>query len=119
VFFTLVASWVALKIVFVTTIVPARDRPRTPSLKGQQIASIVPTRCTLYLFRLKDEGILFYYGRPARRLPAPTFLPVSNESMYCLLTESEFEQWTGPRPADVLLRLSDEQQHPIVLVKVP
>jgi 4-amino-4-deoxy-L-arabinose transferase-like glycosyltransferase len=119
VFLTLVALWVAVKIVFVTTIVPTRDRLRAASLKGQQIAAVVPPECTLYLFRLKDEGIMFYYGRPSRRLRAPASLPDSDQAVYCLLTESEFEYWTGPRSADVLLRLSDEQQHPIVLVKMP
>jgi hypothetical protein len=109
--------WVAVKIVFVTTIIPKRDRIRMPSRTGQQIAALVPPERTLYLFRLKDEGILFYYGRPARRLPAPTCLPESEQQVYCLLTESEYQQWSGPRPAKVLLHLSDEQRHPIVLVK--
>jgi 4-amino-4-deoxy-L-arabinose transferase-like glycosyltransferase len=117
VFLTLVALWMVVRIVFVTKIVPARDRFRSPSRTGQQIAALVPHKSTLYLFRLKDEGILFYYGRPARRLPAPIFLPAPDQSAYCLLTESEFQQWTGPRPAQVLMRLIDEQQHPIVLVK--
>lgn len=113
----LVALWLAIKIVFVATIVPARDRVRAPSLKGQQIAELVPPERTLYLFHLKDEGILFYYGRPARRLPTPAFFPVPEQPFYCLLTESEFQQWTQRRPAEILLRLSDEQRHPIVLVK--
>ncbi|MHB1426971.1 MAG: ArnT family glycosyltransferase [Gemmataceae bacterium] len=119
VFLTFVALWLAAKIVFVTAIVPTRDSLRAPGEKGRQIAALVPPERTLYLFRLKDEGILFYYGRPARRLPAPAFLPASERSIYCLLTESEFQRWTGPRPVDILLRLSDEQRHPLVLVKVP
>ncbi len=119
VFLTLIALWLAAKMTFVTLIVPARDGLRAPSRMGQQIAALVPPEQTLYLFRLKDEGILFHYGRPARRLLAPAFLPASERDAYCLLTESEFRQWIGPRPAQVLLRLSDEQRHPIVLVKMP
>lgn len=119
VFITLIALWLAVKIVFVTAIVPARDGNRAPAATGRRIASLVPPERTLYLFRLKDEGILFYYGRPARRLPAPAYLPASESSAYCLLTESEFQQWSGPGRAEVLLRLSDEQRHPIVLVKMP
>jgi 4-amino-4-deoxy-L-arabinose transferase-like glycosyltransferase len=118
-FLTLIALWLAVRIAFVTLIMPARDGLRAPSITGQQIAALVPPERTLYLFRLKDEGILFYYGRPARRLPAPAFLPASERSAYCLLTESEFRHWMGPRPAQILLRLSDEQRHPIVLVKMP
>jgi hypothetical protein len=119
VFLTLTALWLAAKITFVTLIIPGRDSLRAASRKGQQIAALVPPEQTLYLFRLKDEGILFYYGRPARREPAPAFLPASDRSVYCLLTESEFRQWMGPRPVQILLRLSDEQRHPIMLVKMP
>jgi 4-amino-4-deoxy-L-arabinose transferase-like glycosyltransferase len=119
VFLTLIALWLAAKITFVTLIIPARDSLRAASLKGQQLAALVPPEQTLYLFRLKDEGILFYYGRPARRLPAPAFLPALDRSVYCLLTESEFRPWMGPRPVQILLRLSDEQHHPIMLVKMP
>jgi 4-amino-4-deoxy-L-arabinose transferase-like glycosyltransferase len=118
-FLALLTLWLAIKIAFVTLIAPARDGLRAPSLKGQLLAATVPPERMLYLFQLKDEGILFYYGRPARRLPAPAFLPAQERSAYCLLTESEYRQWSGPRPAEVLLRLSDEQQHPIVLVKMP
>src|SRR5579884_1479397 len=119
VFLTLIALWLAAKITFVTLIVPARDGSRAPSRTGQQIAALVPPERTLYLFRLKDEGILFYYGRPARRLPAPAFLPASERDAYCLLTEPECRQWIGSRSAQILLRLDDEQRHPIVLVKMP
>jgi 4-amino-4-deoxy-L-arabinose transferase-like glycosyltransferase len=118
VFVALIALWLAIKIAFVTLIMPARDGLRAPSLKGQQIAALVPPEQTLYLFRLKDEGILFYYGRPARRLPAPDFLPTSEHSAYCLLTEKEYLQMDKMRFLQVLLWLNDEQQHPIVLVKI-
>ncbi|MGH7224295.1 MAG: ArnT family glycosyltransferase, partial [Gemmataceae bacterium] len=67
-FVVLLALWVSVKLVFVTAIVPQRDAARQPDIKGQQIAALVPIDRTLYLFRLKDEGILFSYGRPARRL---------------------------------------------------
>ncbi len=118
VFVTLLALWLVAKLVFVMAIVPNRDTVRALSHKGRQIAALVPPQRTLHLFRLKDEGILFYYGRPARRLPAPAFLPTSESGTYCLLTESEFHYWTGPCAVEVVLQLSDEQGHPIVLVKM-
>ncbi len=118
VFLSLAALWLAVKIVFVTAIVPARDSARAPASKGRQIAALVPAERTLYLFRLKDEGILFYYGRPARRLPSPDYVPPWEFTAYCLLTESEYRQWSGPRTAEILLRLNDEQRHPIMLVKM-
>jgi 4-amino-4-deoxy-L-arabinose transferase-like glycosyltransferase len=119
VFLTLIALWLAVKIAFVHVIVPARDGPRACSGKGQQIAALVPSGQMLYLCRLKDEGILFYYGRPARRLTAAALLSGAEGPAYCLLTESEFYRWVWPRPAQVLLRSSDEQRNPIMLVKLP
>lgn len=118
VFLTLLALWLAVKLVFVTIIVPARDAYRTPRWTGQQIAAQVPRERTLYLFRLKDEGILFYYGRPARRLPAPFYLPASEPTAYCLLVESEWQYGTWPRRAEILLRLRDQQGQPFVLAKL-
>jgi 4-amino-4-deoxy-L-arabinose transferase-like glycosyltransferase len=114
----LLTMWLTAKLVFVHVIVPGRDTTREPRLKGEQIAARVPPRETLYLFRLKDESILYYYGRPARRLPDPACLPESGRGEYCLLVQSEWEQWTCPRVAEVLLRLRDEQGAPIVLAKV-
>jgi hypothetical protein len=113
----LLACWLAVKLVFVHAFVPARNPAGQPREKGEQIAACVPAGRTLYLFRLKDEGILFYYGRPALRLDSPERLPRSGEPAYYLLTGDEWRQWTGP-PAEVLLRLSDEQGAPLVLVKV-
>jgi 4-amino-4-deoxy-L-arabinose transferase-like glycosyltransferase len=118
VFLTLLALWLAAKFIFVTLIVPSRDCHRTPRYTAQQIAALVPPERTLYLFRLKDEGILFYYGRPARRLPSVSFLPASEHAAYCLLVESEWRQGAGPRHAEILLRLRDEQGHPIVLARL-
>jgi len=118
VFLTFLALWLAAKLVFVTLIVPARDSRRAPRETAQQIANRVPPEQTLYLFHLKDEGILFYYGRPARRFPSPFFLPPSEHAAYCLLVESEWRQWIGLLSAELLLRLHDQQGHPIFLVRL-
>jgi hypothetical protein len=99
-------------------IVPNRDSHRTPRETGQQIAALVPPERTLYLFRLKDEGILFYYGRTVRRLPAPSCLPASEHAAYCLLIESERQQEIGSRQVEMLLPLRDEQGHPFVLARL-
>ncbi len=119
VFLSLLVLWLTVKIVFVTTIVPYRDRNRAPKSKGEQLAALVPTSETLYLFRLKDEGILFYYGRPARRLSSPMCLPKEERGAYCLLTELEYHQWSPLCLLEPLERFNDEQGHPIVLVKLP
>jgi 4-amino-4-deoxy-L-arabinose transferase-like glycosyltransferase len=114
----LILCWLAVKLVFVHGVVPGRDRGRQPRARGAQIAALVPPEKTLYLFRLKDEGILFYFGRPAQRLADPSRLPPTDDSSYCLLTEPEYRAWPGTQSARVLLHLSDEQGAPLVLVKV-
>ena len=118
VFLALLMLWLMVKLVFVHAIVPSRNPMRQPRLKGEQIAALVPAGQTLYLFRLKDEGILFYYGRPARCLPKPSCLPTASQAVYCLLVDSEWRQWSRTRHAEALLNLRDEQGDPIVLVRV-
>jgi hypothetical protein len=122
----MVALWLVAKLVFVHVLIPQRNPTRQPQAKGELLAAHVPEGKTLYLFRLKDEGIMFYYsrrhavaGQPAvRRLGCPAQLPPSAEPLYCVLDEPEWEHGL-PMPAQLLLRLRDEQGAPIVLVKVP
>lgn len=118
VFLALIVLWLAIKVIFIAVIVPGHDAARQPCRKGEQLAALIPPERPLYLLRVKDEGILFYYGRPARRLPGPAHLPCAEGGVYCLLGESEYQQWSGPRRAEVLLHLADEQGHPLVLVRV-
>jgi hypothetical protein len=105
----------AAKLTFLAWLVPERDRKGQPRGRGQRLAELVPEGAVLYLFRLKDEGILFYYGRPTRRLPDPRALPAGS---HCLLVEAEWRRWPPDRPATVRARLSDEQGAPLVLVEV-
>jgi hypothetical protein len=108
--------WLVVKLAFVHIVVPGRDHGRQARAKGEQIAARVPEGSTLYLFRLKDEGILFYYGRPARRLAGPDQLPSSTTPLYCILDSTEWQALEWPR-TQLLLRLDDEQGAPIFLVK--
>jgi hypothetical protein len=117
VFVAALVLWLGVKVAFVHAVLPHRNRDRDPRGKGQQLAALVPEGATLYLFRLKDEGIMFYYGRPVRRLANPGELPSHSELLYCILEEPEWEQWSGLLHADVVVRLKDEQGAPIVLVK--
>ncbi len=109
------AAWLAVKLVFVQAIVPNRDDGRSPRARAEQIAALAPEGEILYLCDLKDEGILFYYGRPARRVASWDDLPASGGAHYCLLTAAE----CGGRPFVSLLQLRDEQGDPIVLARLP
>jgi len=124
----LVVLWLIVKVVFVEVVTPQRNHAREPQAKGEQIAAIVPRGQPLYVFHLKDEGIMFYYtrvhsdktaGPPVRRLAGPKRLVSPGEPMYCILEESEWQQWQRTRLTGVreLLRLFDEQHSPIVLVE--
>jgi hypothetical protein len=110
--------WLVIKIAFVELVIPARNLNREPRAKGERLAALLPADQTLYLSRLKDEGILFYYGRTARRLVSFEELPSSAEAVYCILDDSEWQHWSLPGSAVVVERLRDEQGDPIVLVRV-
>jgi 4-amino-4-deoxy-L-arabinose transferase-like glycosyltransferase len=114
---SLVGLWLLAKLVFVHGVMPARNLTRQPRAKANLIAAHVPEGEILYVFHLKDEGIMFYYGRPVVRFPSPADLPSSPEPLYGILQESEYLQ--AARPMEVLAKLKDEQSDAIVLVRFP
>jgi hypothetical protein len=117
-----VICWLATKLVFVQVHMSKRYLSRDPQGKAAVIAALVPQNAILYLFQLKDEGIMFYYGRIVRRLHGPGELPSSTEPLYCILGKDEWERWqqSGNRPAVPLTdsNLTDEQGDPMMLVRV-
>jgi 4-amino-4-deoxy-L-arabinose transferase-like glycosyltransferase len=113
----LLLAGLAVKLVFVAAVAPAREAGRSPRAGGRALARLVPAGETLVLFRLKDEGLLFYYGRPARRLRGPAEL--AGRPAWCLLTEPEWRVWPAGAGALVRARLRDGQGAPIVLVRLP
>jgi 4-amino-4-deoxy-L-arabinose transferase-like glycosyltransferase len=127
----LLGLWLVAKVMFVEVLVPARNHERAPRAKGEELAALVPAGQPLYVFHLKDEGIMFYYGRrhplggadpPVQRLSGPEKLPSPGEPVYCILEEPEWRRWRAAvRPsgtAEALLYLTDEQGGPIVLVRL-
>ncbi len=110
--------WLVIKVCFLGAVIPMRNANRQPRFRGEQLAALVPPGQVLYLFHLKDEGIMFYYGRAVIRLAGPEQLPSPGEPVYCILKEVEWQQWTLPRPTEVIGPLHDEQGEPIVLVRV-
>jgi 4-amino-4-deoxy-L-arabinose transferase-like glycosyltransferase len=114
-----VALWIVVKFVYVEAVVPYRqERRELPRATAEQVAAAVPPGQTLWLCRVKDEGIMFYYGRPVRRLADFALLPSPGEPLFCMLEQSEWERGVIQRPTEAVLHLRDQQHAPIVLVKV-
>jgi 4-amino-4-deoxy-L-arabinose transferase-like glycosyltransferase len=114
----MLVCWLLVKVVFVEAVIPGRNQTRQPRAKGERLAALVPAEKTLYLSQLKDEGILFYYGRTAQRLESFEELHSSQEPAYCILDDSEWRHWWLPGTAAVVERMQDEQGDRMVLVKV-
>jgi hypothetical protein len=112
------ALWLAVKAVHVEVLIPRRSEARQARNKAAVLAALVPGHCVLHLFLLKDEGIMFYYGRRVVRLHAPAELPASGEPVYCVLQQQEWRRWNSPRRAELVQRLNDEQGDAIYLVRV-
>jgi hypothetical protein len=111
---TILISWAAVKIVHVELIAPDRTANRNARATGERLSAIVPEGEILYLCRLKDEGVLFYYGRPALRLDSLERPP--EKAAFAVLLDAE---WSGLRlRADYITELRDQQQAPIHLVRL-
>lgn len=117
-FIALIALWSVVKVAHVQFVVPPRSAERQPRAKGELLASQVPAGQCLYLVGVKDEGIMFYYGGPVRRLPNFACLPSTGEPVYCILNAAEWQTWPAVRPVEVVRRLTDQQGDPLILVKV-
>jgi hypothetical protein len=114
----LVLAWLGVKFVYVFGPIGLHRAPRSPRAGGEMLARRIPQGDPLYLFGLKDEGILFYYGRPALRLAGPERLPVLPHPAHCLLRGDEWRGWPAGHPAEVMGRLLDERGAELVLVRV-
>lgn len=112
------ALWISVKVIYVETILPSRSWARQPRNKGAVLDALVPDGQTLYLFLLKDEGIMFYYGRSVLRLHSPDEIPTGGAPSYCILNQEEWRGWNHSRRAELVQRLDDEQRAPIYLVRV-
>ncbi len=108
------AVWMIVKVLFIEAVVPQRLAQRHTRDKAAMLSSLIPVNQVLYLFKLKDEGIMFYFGRPVVRLADPAALP--RGPLFCILTEEEWGHWDGARAAEVVQRMQDAQGDNIVLV---
>jgi 4-amino-4-deoxy-L-arabinose transferase-like glycosyltransferase len=110
-----VVAWGLAKVVFVEAIVPARTAGRNAQPTGAELGRLVPAGEMLYLCKLKDEGVMFYYGRPARRFD-PDGLP--DKPFVALLIGQEWEARERLGDVELIAELTDQQKAPLYLVRV-
>jgi hypothetical protein len=105
-------AWVVVKIAFVELVVPARTAHRHARETAAELRAAVPPGETLYLCKLKDEGIMFYYRRPVRRL----LEGMAGAERFAVLIESELRERANT--PEVLRWFRDQQGDPFVLVRL-
>jgi hypothetical protein len=110
----LLVCWLVVKLIFVAHVLPSRQQTRRPRDGGETLAALVPRGQTLFLVRLKDDGVLFYYNRPTARLASPEALPAGG---WCLATEAEWREWPAANQAEPCAELLDGQGARLVLLR--
>jgi hypothetical protein len=113
--------WLLVKVAYVEVVIPDRMARRQTRYKGTALAALVPPAHDLYLFQLRNEGLMFYYGRDGRtvvRADSPAELPQGAGPVFCILSEPEWRGWDCERPVELVQRLSDEQGDRVYLVRV-
>ncbi len=97
-------------------VVPRRTAGRDAEATGAALRERVPADQSLYLFKLKDEGVTFYYARPAARAHDPRSLP---PGAVALLIRPEWEDRAAFGHLELLCCMRDQQGDPIYLVRQP
>jgi 4-amino-4-deoxy-L-arabinose transferase-like glycosyltransferase len=108
--------WLVAKIAFMQFAIPQRTEKHNPEPIAAELRELVPTDQPLYLFRLKDEGVMFYYGRPAVRLHDPRELP---PGAFAVLIRQEWEDRTAFGHLKVIHWTRDQQGDPLILIRAP
>lgn len=110
------AVWLVLKCLHVQAVVPRHSAERPARATGELLAQLLPADRILYIFGLKDEGVMFYYGRKALRLSSLTDVPPATIPVHGLLVADELRRWRDA--VEVVQPLTDAQGEPIFLVRV-
>jgi 4-amino-4-deoxy-L-arabinose transferase-like glycosyltransferase len=111
----IVVIWLGVKIAYVEMVLPKRTERSGVKETATALAKLVPEGNILYLCHIKDEGILFYYGRPARRFDA-AHKPA--DPFYAVLLEQEFKERESFGSVETVAWLHDQQGAAFALVKV-
>lgn len=110
------ALWLLVKLAFVTVVVPQRAAERQARARAAQLDELVPAGATLcHCFWNRNESLLFYYGRPARRLAHPGDV----DAGHLLLARSQWLAWADGPDVEPLAQLRDEKGDELVLLELP
>lgn len=107
--------WVVAKIVFVEVAVPQRTAGRNAAATGAVLREHT-AHGPLHVLKLKDEGVMFYYARPAVRLTDPQSLA---PGAFALLIHQEWEDRAAFGHTELICCMHDQQGDPIYLVRNP
>jgi hypothetical protein len=108
--------WLVAKVVFVEVVIPNRTAGRNAEVTATQLREHVPADQSLYVFKLKDEGITFYYAHPVLRLNDPNALP---RGAYAVLIQREWKDRAAFGHLKLISCMDDQQGDPIYLVRNP
>jgi 4-amino-4-deoxy-L-arabinose transferase-like glycosyltransferase len=108
------AVWLLVKIAFVAVVIPSRTAHHNAEPIGATLRDAVPPDRPLYVFRIKDEGVMFYYGRPVLRLNQLAELPMGE---YAALIRQEWEEWSASGTLELITSLHDQQGDPLLVVR--
>jgi hypothetical protein len=108
--------WLAVKVVFVEVVIPQRSAQRDPISPAMALRERVPPDEPLHVFRLKDEGVMFYYGRPVVRVREPRQLPAG---AFAVLIRQEWDDRAAFGHLQLVDCLRDQQGDPLILVRAP
>jgi hypothetical protein len=108
--------WFVVKIAFVAIVIPNRTAGRRAGVTAAELRLRVPEGQPLYVFRLKDEGVTFYYGRPVVKRSDPRALP---RGAFALLIRQEREDGAAFGHLELVCCMCDQQGDSVYLVRNP
>jgi 4-amino-4-deoxy-L-arabinose transferase-like glycosyltransferase len=108
--------WLVVKVAFVEIAVPKRTAGRNAEATATELRERVLPDRPLYVFKLKDEGVTFYYARPVTKLTDPRALPAG---AYAILIRQEWADRAAFGRLELLCCMHDQQGDPIYLVYHP
>ncbi len=106
--------WIAAKIAFVQFVIPNRTAGRNAEVTAAVLREHIPAGEPLYILKLKDEGVTFYYARPVVKLKKPAALPPGGCG---LLIQQEWQARAAFGSLNLLCCMNDQQGDPIYLVR--